>query len=1175
MANDIQLKRSSVAGRIPDAANVQVGEPVVNLTDKIIYTKNGSGEIVVIGAGTTANIAEGGSNLYFTNARVATALTNQTLTNATFSGTLTTGNLISSGNLTANGSIITGGLSGFFVDTVAAGTTSNIIYYNTSTKEFTYGSATASTVTSVSGATGAVSNAQLASGITASGILTTANVTELTNLYYTDARVYANVISIGYATNSNVALKANVADLTTSNVTEGSNLYFTDARVSTAISNQLLDNATFAGIVEAAFLSGEGSNITGLTTDLVTETSNLYFTDARVSTAVSNQTLSNATFSGNVVANHISATSSNINGTTLSSVSSGFFIDSLSPAVTTNAVFYNTSNSEVTYGSLSTNNVQENSGYLYYTNARVYANVTELGYATTNYVNTELGNKANTSALLLKANVVDLTTANVVENGSLYFTEQRARDTISVTGNGSYDNTTGVITITSGGDVTSVAGATGSISNIQLASGITSSGLLTTANVTELTNLYFTNARVATAVSDQTLTNVTFTGNVVAANFIAGNTSLQGGGSGFFVDPITQDNTSDVVFYNTTTKELTYGPLDTANVAELTNLYFTNARVYSAVTGNLSLKANSADLTTANVTEVTNLYYTNARVYSNVTQLGYITSAALSGYATVTHVSNEVANLVASAPSSLDTLNELASALGNDQNFSSNVITLIGDKSSNAYVQSQLSLKANVADLTTSNVTEGTNLYFTNGRVSTAISNQTLSNATFTGNVVAANFIAGNTTVQGGGSGFFVDPVTQDTTSDVIFYNTTSKELTYGPLDTANVVERTNLYYSNARVGAYMNSGLVSAIEVGNIRSTASVQIDDDLFVYGNVNFVLGNVTVLSGNYGTFYGDAHGVGALYAGVVGYTPLPNVVYQATADVDGYAQINFQNKNNGVTASGDIVITGDDGTDTTRFLDLGLTSSTYDYVGYEILPPNSGYLNVVDGDLVLYTQTPGTDIVFYTGGSTTTSAGNIAGYSYANEQLRLLDGSGVQASANIASTSTTTGSLVVHGGLGVTGNVVANNFIAGNTIVQGGGSGFFVDPITQDTTSNVVFYNSTTKELTYGSIGNALPSFSQNNVTSETAVYTFNKNTYRSAEFLFQISNGSSYKVVKTLVIHDGSSVSFGDNYLDDNEVTIGTINTAYSFDISGNDVRLLITPSSGTANVKGKVNLIGI
>ena len=85
MANIVQLKRSSVAGRVPDAANVEIGEPVVNFADRIIYTKNTTGSVVVIGAGTTSNVTEG-SNLYFSNARVSAAISSQTLSNATFSG---------------------------------------------------------------------------------------------------------------------------------------------------------------------------------------------------------------------------------------------------------------------------------------------------------------------------------------------------------------------------------------------------------------------------------------------------------------------------------------------------------------------------------------------------------------------------------------------------------------------------------------------------------------------------------------------------------------------------------------------------------------------------------------------------------------------------------------------------------------------------------------------------------------------------------------------------------------------------------------------------------------------------------------------------------------------------------------------------------------------------------
>ena len=92
MANIVQLKRSSVSGRVPDAGNVQIGEPVVNLADRIIFTKNTTGSVIVVGAGTTSNVTEG-SNLYFSNARVSAAISSQTLSNATFSGNVVTSNV--------------------------------------------------------------------------------------------------------------------------------------------------------------------------------------------------------------------------------------------------------------------------------------------------------------------------------------------------------------------------------------------------------------------------------------------------------------------------------------------------------------------------------------------------------------------------------------------------------------------------------------------------------------------------------------------------------------------------------------------------------------------------------------------------------------------------------------------------------------------------------------------------------------------------------------------------------------------------------------------------------------------------------------------------------------------------------------------------------------------------
>jgi hypothetical protein len=61
----------------------------------------------------------------------------------------------------------------------------------------------------------------------------------------------------------------------------------------------------------------------------------------------------------------------------------------------------------------------------------------------------------------------------------------------------------------------------------------------------------------------------------------------------------------------------------------------------------------------------------------NSERLGGIVAA---DYATNTSVTNAINALVNSAPGSLDTLNELATALGNDANFASTITAVLGAK---------------------------------------------------------------------------------------------------------------------------------------------------------------------------------------------------------------------------------------------------------------------------------------------------------------------------------------------------------------------------------------------------------------------------------------------------------------------------------------------------------------
>ncbi len=76
-------------------------------------------------------------------------------------------------------------------------------------------------------------------------------------------------------------------------------------------------------------------------------------------------------------------------------------------------------------------------------------------------------------------------------------------------------------------------------------------------------------------------------------------------------------------------------------------------------------------------------------------------------YTTTSYVDTKIANLVSSAPETLDTLNELADALGNDPNFATTIASQIGNKanSNDVYTKQEtdtlLSNKASTVDLAT------------------------------------------------------------------------------------------------------------------------------------------------------------------------------------------------------------------------------------------------------------------------------------------------------------------------------------------------------------------------------------------------------------------------------------------------------------------------------------------
>ena len=148
-----------------------------------------------------------------------------------------------------------------------------------------------------------------------------------------------------------------------------------------------------------------------------------------------------------------------------------------------------------------------------------------------------------------------------------------------------------------------------------------------------------------------------------------------------------------------------------------------------------------------------------------------------------------------------------------------------------------------------------------------------------------------------------------------------------GEVARANTV--TNPLQPNITALGTITSLTANSVTVnGQFTANGNAQFNQDVYFAGNVTLP-GNITQISGNSGSFFGNAvTGFGALYAGLpAGYTLLNQEITQFAASYNGYSQVSLQNINGGDQATGDFVITADNGNDFTNHIDLGVAGSGY--------------------------------------------------------------------------------------------------------------------------------------------------------------------------------------------------------------------------------------------------------
>lgn len=94
---------------------------------------------------------------------------------------------------------------------------------------------------------------------------------------------------------------------------------------------------------------------------------------------------------------------------------------------------------------------------------------------------------------------------------------------------------------------------------------------------------------------------------------------------------------------------------------------------------------------------------------------------------------------------------------------------------------------------------------------------------------------------------------------------------------------------------------------------------------------------------------------------------NVIIAGTNDVNGYAQLNVQNKNTvGTAVSADFIATAPNGTDSTNYIDVGINGNNYSQASWTISGANDGYVYINGGNLTVGTDTPNKTVSVHVGG-----------------------------------------------------------------------------------------------------------------------------------------------------------------------------------------------------------------
>ena len=361
---------------------------------------------------------------------------------------------------------------------------------------------------------------------------------------------------------------------------------------------------------------------------------------------------------------------------------------------------------------------------------------------------------------------------------------------------------------------------------------------LTTTDIAEGTNLYFTNQRSIDAASatyilqtsEQGIINSASAAAASYADGLAPNYDSVGSASAavnthnLLVTGV--HGVSGSVVGTSDTQTLTNKTIDGSSntISNIANSSLVNDSVW--INDFRVYLGSSASYSTDQIQEGTsNLYFTSQRAIDSgsatyilqTSQQGIINTASA---AAASYADGAITNLIDSAPGALNTLNELAAALGDDENFASTIVNVISSASANSISSANSYTDTEVAEaivtasaaavayadgLTTTDIVEGTNLYFTDQRAIDAASATYILQTSEQGIINSASAAAVTS----------ANSYTDTEVAEAIVTASAAAVAYADGLTTTDIAEGTNLYYTNTRGLETASTAFVHANHIG------------------------------------------------------------------------------------------------------------------------------------------------------------------------------------------------------------------------------------------------------------------------------------------------------------------------------------------------------------------------